>query len=49
MVIYVSVSDAKAMFFTLVERVEEGEEVIIGEGGRAMAKLISFEEPTDEI
>ena len=38
-----SISHAKAHLSALVERVQAGEEVIIGKAGKPVAKLVAFE------
>jgi prevent-host-death family protein len=38
-----NVSDAKATLPKLIERVLQGEEIIIGKGGKPVAKLIPFD------
>jgi len=38
-----NISEAKAQLSALIRRVEDGEEVVIGRGGRPVAKLVPFE------
>ena len=38
-----NITEAKAQLSALIRRVEEGEEVVIGRGGRPVAKLVPFE------
>jgi len=38
-----NISQAKAQLSALIRRVEDGEEVVIGRGGRPVAKLVPFE------
>jgi prevent-host-death family protein len=38
-----SISEAKAQLFSLIERVLAGEEVLIGEAGKPVAKLVRYE------
>ena len=38
-----NISEAKAQFSALIERVLAGEEVIIGKAGRPVAKLIRYD------
>jgi prevent-host-death family protein len=37
-----NISDAKAALSKLIERVERGEEIIIGRAGKPVAKLVPF-------
>jgi prevent-host-death family protein len=41
-----NISDAKATLSRLIERVQQGEEVIIGKAGRPIAKLVPYEVDT---
>lgn len=38
-----NISEAKAQLSALVERVQAGEEIIIGKAGRPVAKLVKYE------
>lgn len=38
-----NISEAKAQLSALIRRVEDGEEVVIGRGGRPVARLVPFE------
>jgi len=38
-----NISEAKAQLSALIERVQAGEEVIIGKAGRPVAKLVRYE------
>jgi len=38
-----NISEAKAQLSALIRRVEEGEEVVIGRGGRPVARLVPFD------
>lgn len=40
-----NIHDAKTHFSKLVERVEAGEEIVIGRAGRPVAKLVAYSEP----
>jgi prevent-host-death family protein len=40
----VDIDDAKARFSRLIERVERGEEIVIGRSGKPVAKLVPYEE-----
>jgi prevent-host-death family protein len=42
-----NISEAKAKLSALIQRVEEGEEVVIGRGGRPVARLVPFERPRE--
>lgn len=42
----VNIHEAKTHFSRLVARAEAGEEVIIGRGGRAVARLVPFQAAT---
>lgn len=41
-----NISDAKASLSKLIERVQQGEEVIIGKAGRPIAKLVPYDVDT---
>ena len=41
----VNVHDAKTHFSRLLERVSQGEEIVIGKGGRPVARLVPLEPP----
>jgi prevent-host-death family protein len=41
-----NISEAKASLSKLIERVQQGEEVIIGKAGKPIAKLVPFEMDT---
>ena len=41
-----NISEAKASLSQLIERVQRGEEVIIGKAGKPVAKLVPFEMET---
>ncbi len=41
-----NISEAKAQLSALIERVLDGEEIIIGKAGKPVARLIKFERPT---
>lgn len=43
MVRIVNISDAKASLSKLVERVLEGDEIVIGRAGKPVARLVPFE------
>lgn len=38
-----NISEAKAQLSALIERVQAGEEIVIGKAGRPVAKLVRFE------
>ena len=40
-----NISEAKARLSSLLRRVEEGEEVVIGRAGKPIARLVPFERP----
>ena len=40
-----NIYEAKTHLSQLLERVERGEEVVIGRAGRPIAKLVRYEEP----
>jgi prevent-host-death family protein len=42
----VTVSEAKTQLSSLIERVKEGEEIVIRRGQQPVAKLVRFEAPT---
>ena len=42
----VTVTEAKTQLSSLIERVTEGEEIVIRRGRRPVAKLVRYEEPT---
>lgn len=39
-----NISEAKAQLSALIERVQAGEEIIIGKAGRPVAKLVRYEQ-----
>ena len=41
-----NISDAKANFSKLIEKVMNGEEVVIGKAGKPVAKLVPYNEDT---
>jgi prevent-host-death family protein len=41
----VNIHEAKTHLSRLIERVEAGEEIVIGKAGKPVAKLIPYEEP----
>lgn len=41
----INIHQAKTHFSKLVERVQRGEEIVIGKAGKPVAKLVPFEEP----
>jgi prevent-host-death family protein len=41
-----NISEAKASLSKLIEKVQKGEEVIIGKAGKSVAKLVSYEMDT---
>ena len=41
-----NVYEAKAQFSRLLERVAQGEEIVIGRNGKPIARLVRYEEPT---
>lgn len=41
----VNIYDAKTQFSKLVKRVRAGEEIVIADAGKPVAKLVPFEEP----
>jgi prevent-host-death family protein len=41
-----NISQAKAQFSALVERVRHGEEIVIGKAGKPVAKLVPFAHTT---
>lgn len=43
MAIRKNISEAKTQLSALIERVQKGEEVVIGKAGKPVAKLIPFE------
>lgn len=47
MTIRKNISDAKAQLSELIDRVEAGEEVIIGRGGKPVAKIIPFDKKSE--
>jgi prevent-host-death family protein len=40
-----NIHEAKTHLSKLIERVEEGEEIVIGRAGRPIAKLVPFQPP----
>ncbi|REJ73523.1 MAG: type II toxin-antitoxin system prevent-host-death family antitoxin [Acidobacteria bacterium] len=42
----VDVGEARLLLAALLERVLAGEEVVLGEGGKPVAKLVRFDAPT---
>lgn len=40
-----NITEAKAQLSALIERVLEGEEIIIGKAGKPVARLVPFERP----
>lgn len=44
-----NIHQAKTHFSKLVERVQNGEEIIIGKAGKPVAKLVPFEEPEKKV
>lgn len=40
----VNIYEAKSKFSKLVERVEQGEQIVIARGGKPVAKLVPYEE-----
>jgi prevent-host-death family protein len=40
-----NIHEAKTHFSQLVERVQSGEEIVIGKAGKPVAKLVPFEQP----
>ncbi|MBU2509793.1 type II toxin-antitoxin system prevent-host-death family antitoxin [bacterium] len=43
-----NISDAKAQLSALIERVQSGEDVIIGKAGKPVAKLVRYEKGKQE-
>lgn len=41
----VTVTEAKTQLSSLIERVSDGEEIVIRRGQRAVAKLVRYDEP----
>jgi prevent-host-death family protein len=41
----VNVHEAKTQLSRLLQRVEDGEEIVIGRAGRPVAKLVAYEKP----
>ena len=42
-----NISEAKAQLSALIERVQAGEEIIIGKSGKPVARLVKFERPDE--
>ncbi len=42
-----NITEAKAQLSALIQRVQEGEEIVIGKAGKPVARLVPFERPRE--